>query len=387
MALPEFVIAAIISILLTFSVCASDDFADQESKLAEIQKRIKRVSLSIDGLQLQKDSLLAQLADAEKQYGQITAELKALLQEVKQKQHFLETTQKNIQRQKEKIGKQHNELEGLVRSAYAMGQKERLKLILNQQDPALSSRVVVYYEYLNRDRLERILEINAILNNLAELEQDKKSEATRLEQILAKKKIEQEKLAGTKKARELILARLNKESSSRKKQLHRLQESEKRLKSLLVSLQEAMSDFPFQAGPAKPFHQLRGQLAWPVRGKLVKKYGSKRANRHWDGVLIGAREGTEVYAVTRGRIVYADWLKGYGLLIIIDHGKGFMTIYAFNRGLLKGVGDWVDAGDIIAEVGKSNGRNQAGLYFGIRKKGNPVDPEKWCRKIRNGRVS
>jgi septal ring factor EnvC (AmiA/AmiB activator) len=268
-----------------------------------------------------------------------------------------------------------------------MGRKERLKLILNQQDPALSSRVVVYYDYLNKDRLERIQEINAILKNLAELERDKKSKATRLGQILAEKKIEQEKLAGTKKTREILLARLNKETSSRKKQLHRLQEGEKRLKSLLVSLVEATSDIPFQAGPTKPFHQLRGQLAWPVRGTLVKKYGSKRANRQWDGVLIGAREGTEVRAVTQGRIVYSDWLKGYGLLIIIDHGKDYMTIYAFNRGLLKGVGEWVDAGDIIAEVGNSNGRNQSGLYFGKRKKGNPVDPEKWCRKIRKGRVS
>lgn len=386
MFLPKFVISAIISLLLVFSVCAFADIKDQERKLAEIKQRIKHVSKGLDELQLQKNSLLAQLAKTEKQYGKIISEQRKVHEQVEQKQRFIIATKQKIRIQKDKIKKQYFELEGLVRSAYAMGRKERLKLMLNQQDLALSSRVLVYYEYLNKGRLERILKINAILNSLAEFEKAKESEAQHLESILARKKIEQERLARTKKNRETLLARLNKESSAEQTQLQRLQVREKTFKSLLVTLHKATSDIPFQGNPTKAFHQLRGQLAWPVKGRLVKKYGSKRANSHWDGVLINAREGSEVRAVSRGRIVYSDWLKGYGLLIIVDHGKGYMTIYAFNQGLLKDVGDWVNTGDIIAAVGKSNGRNQAGLYFGIRKKGNPVDPEKWCRQIRNGLV-
>lgn len=373
--------------MLGFSVCAFADIEDQQRKLVEIKKRIKKISKSLDGLQLQKNSLLAHLAKTEKEYGKIISEQRKLHEQVEQKQRFIESTKQKIHIQKEKINKQNNELEGLIRSAYAMGRKERLKLMLNQQDPALSSRVQVYYEYLNKDRLERIVKINAILNSLAVFEKENEIEAQQLELILSRKKIEQGRLANTKKVRETLLARLNKESSAQQTQLQRLQAREKTFKSLLVSLHKATNDVPFQTGRIKPFNQLRGQLAWPVKGKLIKRYGSKRANSHWDGVLISAQEGSDVRAVSQGRIVYSDWLKGYGLLVIVDHGKGYMTIYAFNQGLLKDVGDLVNAGDVIAAVGKSNGRNQAGLYFGIRKKGNPLNPEKWCRKISNGLVS
>jgi septal ring factor EnvC (AmiA/AmiB activator) len=119
---------------------------------------------------------------------------------------------------------------------------------------------------------------------------------------------------------------------------------------------------------------------WPVNSRLAKKFGSARAESNWDGVLIDAREGTEIHAVTTGEVVYAEWLRGYGLLMIIDHGKGYMTLYAFNQSLYKQVGEWVEADDIIASVGQSSGRSQSGLYFDIGKKGKPVAPLEWCRK-------
>jgi septal ring factor EnvC (AmiA/AmiB activator) len=128
------------------------------------------------------------------------------------------------------------------------------------------------------------------------------------------------------------------------------------------------------------FSTLKGKLPWPVRGRLAQRFGSSRAEGKWDGVLINANEGMEIKAVTRGKIVYAEWLRGYGLLTIIDHGQGYMTIYAFNQSLYKRMGDSVEAGDVIASVGQSGGRTQAGLYFGIRNKGVPVDPLEWCQK-------
>ena len=128
------------------------------------------------------------------------------------------------------------------------------------------------------------------------------------------------------------------------------------------------------------FSTLKGKLPWPVRGRLAHKFGSPRAEGAWDGVLIDANEGMEIKAVTRGKVVYAEWLRGYGLLTIIDHGQGYMSLYAFNQSLYKRVGESVEAGDVIASVGQSGGRSQAGLYFGIRKKGVPIDPLEWCRK-------
>ena len=132
--------------------------------------------------------------------------------------------------------------------------------------------------------------------------------------------------------------------------------------------------------PKIDFSTLKGNLPWPVSGKLTQKFGSPRTEGSWDGVLIDASEGMEIKAVTRGKVVYAEWLRGYGLLTIIDHGQGYMTLYAFNQSLYKRMGDSVKAGDVIASVGQSGGRSQAGLYFGIRQKGVPINPLEWCRK-------
>jgi septal ring factor EnvC (AmiA/AmiB activator) len=128
------------------------------------------------------------------------------------------------------------------------------------------------------------------------------------------------------------------------------------------------------------FSALKGSLPWPVRGRLAQKFGSPRTEGAWDGVLIDAPEGMEIKAVTQGKVVYAEWMRGYGLLIIIDHGHGYMTLYAFNQSLYKKMGDTVAAGDVIASVGQSGGRSEAGLYFGIRNKGVPIDPLEWCRR-------
>jgi septal ring factor EnvC (AmiA/AmiB activator) len=173
-----------------------------------------------------------------------------------------------------------------------------------------------------------------------------------------------------------------------------LQESENRLKSLMASLPVTEEELAVDAEQAKEFSldgddsselksdfsTLKGKLPWPVSGRLAQKFGSPRSEGAWDGVLIDAREGMEIKAVTRGKVVYAEWLRGYGLLTIIDHGQGYMTLYAFNQSLYKRMGDLVEAGDVIASVGQSGGRSQAGLYFGIRKKGVPIDPLEWCRR-------
>lgn len=359
---------------------------EKDRELARIQSAIKEVTGNIEKLGNEKDSLISQLAEIEKEYGGIARTLAQLKKQGILKQQYLDEIRKQIVSQKKKIWNQNKALQGQIRAAHATGKSEKLKLLLNQQDPALSSRMMVYYDYLNQARMARLKEIESSLQDLNKLEQDNVRESDALEKVLAQKKIEQKTLIKTKNEREALLVKLNKEYSSKKQELNRLKESEQKLQKLIASLQQTIDDFPFEAGPVKPFNHLQGELAWPIRGKLIKKFGSKRADRRWDGVLIGSKEGTEVHAVTRGRVIYADWLRGYGLLTIIDHGKGYMTLYAFNQSIYREVGEWVDAGDVIATVGKSGGRGQDGLYFGIRKKGKAVDPVKWCRKVRKGRV-
>jgi septal ring factor EnvC (AmiA/AmiB activator) len=191
-----------------------------------------------------------------------------------------------------------------------------------------------------------------------------------------------------------LLTRIDSDFISNEQRLAQLQESESRLRGLMTSLSDTEKALSVNAEQDKElstslanvsktntdFLSLKGKLPWPVVGKLSHKFGSARTEVAWDGVLIDAKEGLEVQAVTRGKVVFAEWFRSFGLMIIIDHGQGYLTLYGYNQSLYKKTGDAVEAGDVIASVGQSGGRNKAGLYFGIRNKGVPIDPLEWCRQ-------
>ncbi len=377
-------------IFLTAYACCSSviaaDVANKTKELTGIQSRIKKVNRKLNELKTKQSTLLSELKKLDLQYGKSAVFLAQLEAQVKQQHAVLKKSQQQIEEKLEQIDSQKHVLELQVKAAYGMGRNEKLKLMLNQQDPALSGRVMVYYDYLNKIRLKEISKINQDLQQLRELEAQRRKETALLEEKLEKRKLQRAVLLETKVERKALLAKIKGQFASKKQQLSRFKASEKRLKSLISSLQQTTDDFPFEEGAVKEFAKLKGKLPWPTKGKLVKKFGTRRSDSTWDGVLIKAKEGANIRVVTRGRVVYADWLRGYGLLTIIDHGKGYMTLYAFNQSLYKTVGDWVEAGTIIASVGQSGGQADAGLYFGIRKKGKPVNPVKWCRKIRHGKV-
>ncbi len=309
---------------------------------------------------------------------------------------------------------QKQELEGLLKAIYAMGgDKEGWKVILNQRDPGVSSRMAIYYDYIRKARVEKLNAVGEAFNELRQLEAQKDAESQLLQASLAKKEQESDAMQALKNQREALLARIERDYSAKADQLERLVADEKKLQSLVASLQKTDDtaedvslpephksepsknsqpelpkpmppSSPVGASVSQPFAELRGQLPWPVQGAVMERFGSRRYETTWDGVVISAREGADVRAVTDGRVVYADWLRGYGLMIIVDHGRGFMSLYAFSQSLHKGVGDHVRAGEVLASVGRSGGRADAALYFGIRKNGRPVDPEQWCRKPGKG---
>jgi septal ring factor EnvC (AmiA/AmiB activator) len=253
---------------------------------------------------------------------------------------------------------------------------------------------MVYFNYFNKDRLKKLADIDAAVQRLDQLDQQKQTESKLLEQDLERKKTEQAVFDEARKQRNELLVKIGSDFSSNEQQLSQLQESENRLKSLMASLPiteaelavdpeqaiELSSSVEDSSEPKAGFSSLKGKLPWPVNGKLAQKFGSARMAGTWDGVLIDANEGLEIKAVTTGKVVYAEWMRSYGLLLIIDHGQGYMTLYAFNQSLYKQVGDWVATGDVIASVGQSGGRSQSGLYFGIRNKGVPIDPLEWCQR-------
>lgn len=389
----------------------AEEIPASNEELNEVQSGIKAASQNIQRIQLQKNKLNAQLGEVEKLYGRTAALLKTLQGQVEQKRENLSKIRQEKQSLHDEVAKQNKELAGQVKAAYAMGQKEQLKLLLNQQDPALSSRMLVYYDYLNKARLAKLTTISESMQHLDRLDKQQQQETELLEKNLEQKKSEQIVVDGVRKRRAQLLTQLKSDFSSNEQQIIHLKESENKLKNLVSSLQRSTNDLTFEVEQAKKLHKtvqissepvkelpggaddvpklkgdfssLKGQLPWPVKGRLSNKFGSARAESNdsaWDGVLINASEGTEIHAVTSGKVVFSDWLRGYGLLIIVDHGKGYMTLYAFNQSLYRQVGEWVDVGEVIASVGQSGGRSHPGLYFGIRNNGKPVDPIEWCRK-------
>jgi len=360
----------------------SPQFNKVESDIVDVKQDMQRLSE-------QKIGTEGMLADIEKHYGETATSLKAQLSLIEQQRQGIAQIQQEIKAYKREIESLNKELAGQVRAAYLMGHEQRLKLILNQQDPFISARVMVYFNYINKERLKNLSHKEAAVKLLGKLDQQKKIETELLQQALEDKKAEQALLDQDRKQRNTLLAKIKQDYSSNEHQLSQLRENEISLKNLMSSLPITDEELAVNVGENKEqeqsknefkgdFTTLKGNLPWPIKGRLAQTFGSPRADSHWDGVLIEANEGAEIKAVTEGKVVYAQWKMGYGMLLIIDHGHGYMTVYAFNQSLYKHESEWVESGDIIATVGQSGGRSQAGLYFGIRQNGIPVDPQEWC---------
>ena len=363
---------------------ANPQFNKVESDIVDVKEDMQRLSE-------QKSGMEGMLADIEKHYGETATSLKSQLSIIDQHRQGIARIQQEIKIYKREIEVLNKELVGQVRAAYLMGHEQRLKLILNQQDPVLSARIMVYFNYINKERLKNLSNKEAAVKLLSQLDQQKKTETELLQQTLEEKRTEQSRLDQDRKQRNALLTKIKQDYSSNEHQLTQLQENEISLKNLMSSLPITDEELAVNVGQNKEkiqgntefkgdFTTLKGSLPWPVKGRLAQTFGSPRADSHWDGVLIEANEGTDIKAVTEGKVVYAEWKMGYGMLLIIDHGHGYMTLYAFNQSLYKHEGDWVEAGDVIATVGQSGGRSQAGLYFGIRQNGTPVDPLEWCHR-------
>ncbi len=250
-------------------------------------------------------------------------------------------------------------------------------MLLNQQDPARLGRQMVYYAYLNQARNERIQAVLARLTEIARLDQELAEVAERLAALERAAAEEVAARAQARKERSIVLAEIEKRIGQRGAEISGLESEEAALRDLIRELNAVMRDFPVQG--EQPFTALKGKLGWPVAGRLVNDFGKLRAGDtiRWNGVVVAAERGSPVRAVARGRVSYADWLPGLGLLVILDHGGGYLSLYAHNDTINRNVGDWVRPGDVISTVGDSGGRAQTALYFEIRKGTRPENPHRW----------
>jgi septal ring factor EnvC (AmiA/AmiB activator) len=267
-----------------------------------------------------------------------------------------------------------------VRRSYMTGPQEYLRLLLSQEDPADVGRMLAYYDYLNRHRVARIAAVDAEIERLAGLALESDAVAAELAALQAEQAAKAAALESERAERQALLAELDREIGSSGNRIEQMREQQAELNELIARLAEIAEDFPVDTDA--PFAGQKGALRWPVDGRLAAKFGELRDNvgrLRWDGVLIEADAGTVVRAVFHGRVLLAEWTPHMGLLMIIDHGGGYMSLYGHNSALLRDKGDIVGPGDPIAEVGDTGGQLGAGLYFGLRRNAEPVDPGPWMR--------
>ena len=249
----------------------------------------------------------------------------------------------------------------------------------------MAGRTLKYYDYFHRSRADLIKRANTALARTKQNKHDIAQEKKRLTELRAYSLKKKDQLEVDSRQRRTLITSLNQQLQGKTHSLNRMLEDEQQLQSLLNGIEELMPDALTIKKSKQAFHALKGKLTWPAAGTVQHLFGRKRGNSKasWNGIIIKAKEGNDVHTVSHGRVAYADWLRGYGLLLIIDHGNGYMSLYGHNQSLLKEIGDWVETGETIATIGNTAGHTHSGLYFEIRHKGKPTNPINWCRKSRH----
>ncbi len=371
-------------LLLLWQPLAAGELEQKQAQLQQLQQRISALKGDLGESRQRRKALLDELRNSERAIGESGRRLYRLDLQMQKLQRQLRQLRDQQQQQQAALAGQRGALRKQLRAAYVMGRQERLKILLNQQDPAVVSRVLVYYDYFNRARLQRMEHITRLLEELAGTERQIASRQADLQQTRSRIARTREQLELGQQLRQQVLSELQRQIRDKGAEIAALQQNERQLQGLLKRLQQQSLDLPLEGDAGAPFRSRKGRLAWPTKGRLKVRFGSTKVGAlKWDGVIISAPEGQEVRAVHHGRVAFADWLRGFGLLLIIDHGDGYMTLYGHNQSLYKETGEWVEAGEPIARVGSSGGLRTSGLYFGIRYKGRPVNPQRWAR-VRSG---
>ena len=352
----------------------------KEQELEDVRERISELKQSMDRAAEERDRLAGELQELEVAISERRMRLKEIERD---RQYTAAQKQKlddELAEREQHLDDESEALAAQVRTAYMSGSQEKIKLLLNQRDPATLGRLMAYYRYLNDYRAENIDAVIEQIRKLDELRARIAAEEARLAALAQARYDELGRLNASQENRAEVLASLRRKIASEGKEVEQLAAQEQDLIRLIAELSSILSDYPISS--EEPFSEHKGRLTWPVAGTLLHDFGQPRVggNIKWNGVVLAAPRGREVRAVYHGRVAFADWLAGMGLLVIVDHGEGYMTLYGYNETLLKNTGDWVAPGDVIATVGDSGGQSQASLYFELRRGTKPENPRRWVTK-------
>lgn len=405
----------------------ADDRAQTQQQIEATRQDINELKKVLTQLQQTREGVQKDLRGTETEMGKLEKQVDALQQQLKKTESELQ----RLETEKKKLQSSRAEQQKLIaiqaRAAYQGGRQEYLKLLLNQQNPEQFARTLTYYDYLSQARMAQLKAFNETLAQLAGVEKDIQMQQAQLLVQQSTLGQQRDELEQVRKERQAVLARLNGDVKVRDQKLQRRQQDQADLQKVLATIEETLArqareaeearrkallarqeeerkqreaavarNTPPPAPPRKQapdvrvstgqtfggaFGSARGKLPWPVDGRLLARFGEARDDERtrWDGVMISASAGTAVHAVHGGRVVFADWLRGAGLLVILDHGDGYLSLYGHNQSLLKNAGDVVKAGEAISTVGTSGGQDTPALYFAIRQQGRATDPAQWCR--------
>lgn len=351
-----------------------------ERELSELRDAIAALEREQARQIERREDGMAELRATELSLAESRRALSALDRSITQQSDRLEEIMAEQDAANARLSDEQTALAEQVRVSYMTGRQELIRLLLSQDNPADFGRMMVYYDYLNRHRARQIEAVDSELERLGELAAESESVTAELGQLRDEQDRKTRQLAEEQVTRRELIATLDVAIEASGGRIEQMRAEEAELNEIIARLKEMLEDIPVNSNA--PFIEEKGQLAPPIRGELVARFGDARdptGQIRWQGLLLAADAGTPVRAVYQGHVRYADWVTHMGLTLFIDHGDGYLSVYGHNRALTREVGEWVQAGDVIAEVGNSGGQAETALYFSILRDGEPQDPEDWLR--------
>ncbi|TCO76816.1 murein hydrolase activator EnvC family protein [Chromatocurvus halotolerans] len=371
-----------LTLLAAIAVSASAaDEQETRERLQQLTREIEAITRKQREDEARQGELQRSLRQAETEMAALQARIDSLEADIDATSARLDTLASERERLSARRDDQRAQISRDVRQAWQLGNQGQVKLLLNQDSPQTLSRVSAYYGYLFRARQARIEDFRATIDALSDVVLEVL--ATRKQLTASREDLEGRRLAleRARQERQQTLAKIAADMEARGASLAQLEQDREQLESLLEEIEATVQELQVPEN-VQAFAERRGAMPWPVSGRRSNSFGRPRnqGKMVWHGINIEAQAGSAVQAIHHGRVVYADWLRGSGLLLVIDHGDSYMSLYAHNETLLREVGEWVTAGTAISTVGDSGGRETPGLYFEIRHKGKPVDPAAWCQR-------
>jgi len=359
---------------------ASPRQQEVEQQLQQLQKNMQALQDELTAARSDHQSEQEQLKKLDLSIQQSSQAIRALENQLLEQTAELAKLEEERQQQLQRLNLDQQQLAEQVSDTYRLTRQSRLKLIFNQDDATQLGRMLAYYEHINRIQADRIDQLRQALDSLEAIYQRIELQLQAIDNARQSQQEELQLKEQQRALRQTVLAGLLQQIGSGEAQLREFEQNRQDLEKLLEKLSDVLADIPSNLGQQVSVGAQKGQLAAPVKARVRKAFGQQRSGgMYWQGWVFDAQPGSEVSAIAYGRVAFADWLRGYGLMIIIDHGEGFMSLYGYNESLLWEVGDWVEPGSIIATVG-SNSAGEQGLYFELRKDGKALDPAAWLER-------